>query len=134
MSLSHFLFSHEGRIGRRAYWIYTAIAVAILAAGIVVVNPTYAKHFAYLNGPQLVMSIAFALIGLGVSVKRVNDFGGPRWLGWFVPMLSIGYDISDYLRLFGDITRQGVGQTIFYLIGMTILAGVIYVGVRGPRG
>jgi hypothetical protein len=60
----------------------------------------------------------------------VNDFGGPRWLGWFVPMLSITYDISDYLRLFGDITITGVRQALFYAIGMTILAGVIYVGAK----
>jgi uncharacterized membrane protein YhaH (DUF805 family) len=130
VNIGHFLFSHHGRIGRGAYWLYTAIAVGILAFGIWAVNPSYAKHFAYLNLPQLIMSIAFALIGLGVSVKRVNDFGGPRWLGWFVPMLSITYDISDYLRLFGDITITGVRQALFYAIGMTILAGVIYVGAK----
>lgn len=133
MSLKSFLFDHDGRIGRSAYWIYTAIAVSILAVGIFSVNPSYFGPFAYLNLPQLIISVVFALVGLGVNVKRVNDFQGPRWLGWFVPMLSIGYDVSDYFRLFGDIAIAGARQTIFYVIGMTILAGVIYVGARGSQ-
>jgi uncharacterized membrane protein YhaH (DUF805 family) len=86
MNWSKFLFSAQGRIGRRSYWLFMGLSIAVgLIAGVI-------DGFAFSNfesGPvAAIMSLASVFPSICIQTKRLHDLGRS---GWFqlVPILAL---------------------------------------------
>ena len=87
MTLSHLLFSFEGRIGRQAYWFAVVI---LIAAGLVA---TIVDRLLF-RDPNSFVSLIVALVSIyanvAVSVKRWHDRDKSGWwcLIIFIPFVG----------------------------------------------
>ena len=111
-----FVFSYKGRIGRKSYLIFHAIAIPII---VILTYP-------YLNNFLVLRQITVFIIGycsIPISIKRCHDIDWNAWayLGftWFVPMFSQTFSFyTDILitaivvRIIGSIWLLG---TCIYL-------------------
>lgn len=106
----------EGRIGR-AHFAWTCLA--FIGIAIVMNIVTYAFSLfgdvvsALVSFVMFAVSLALAVVGLGVSVRRYHDF---NWSGWFVllgfvPILNF---IMLLVLLFkkGDLASNRFGETV----------------------
>lgn len=99
ISVRDMLFSHEGRIGRKAYFfnlIFTWIAfvgfLMIIYILLMYLNFNYTAEM--LEAPtSYILSIPWIIIYFKLSIKRLHDFNssGATALLTFVPLLNIAY-------------------------------------------
>jgi len=92
MSFSQLVFSSEGRIRRRTYWLY-GITVAILswiALGIDTLLGTYNSDSGF-GVVQVIFSLVVLIPGIMVCIKRAHDRDRSGWfiLIIFVPILNL---------------------------------------------
>ncbi len=103
-SLTWFLFSFEGRIGRAGYWAYTVVTVVLMVMFVLAIDGVAAMSVGYTKVPKgptqevswgiLIAAIALALVycwtNYAVLAKRWHDRGKSGWwsLIGFIPYVG----------------------------------------------
>ncbi|WP_316224730.1 MULTISPECIES: DUF805 domain-containing protein [unclassified Bradyrhizobium] len=94
MRLLSFLFSFEGRISRRSYWLYFVLPVFVIFLGVAIAAPPLSFNRALLTLFLLVIWPALA-----VGAKRCHDRNRSGWhqliglipvIGPFVLLIELG--------------------------------------------
>lgn len=104
MSVKELLFSFQGRVGRKTFWIWNVIYYAIiagLAAGLNVLFPAIA---------HLILPVALVVLllpDLAITAKRWHDRGKSSW--WL--LLNVPLVIGRMAAPVGDPT-QGVEPSL----------------------
>ncbi len=88
------LYSFEGRIGRKAFWLGTlGIIAAVVVAQILMVALAAVSETAGMIGAVVAMVICLALLipSIALSVKRWHDLDKSGWFALlgFVPLVNL---------------------------------------------
>ena len=122
-----FLFSYKGRIGRKSYLIFHAIAIPII---VILTYPFLSPNTLVLR--QITVFI-IAYCSIPISIKRCHDIDWNAWayLGftWCIPMFS---------QTFSFYTNVLITAIIVRIIGSIWLLGAcVYLcskrGTQGPN-
>lgn len=135
-----YLFSFEGRISRKSFWLSGLLLVAVCAviysalAGLLAMTLFGAEVFAQ-GQSSYVLNMVYNIAILpslwpsfALYVKRVHDFGGRmRWWIWPPAILLILFFVFD----FAD-NQLAAGITILLASGIWLVVGCIK-GTQGPN-
>jgi uncharacterized membrane protein YhaH (DUF805 family) len=137
MPMSQLLFSFNGRLNRKPYWLTTLAIVAVSIVALLLIFVIAGGVGAFTDeGAGLgvgilllgVLYIPLLWVGLALGVKRLHDRNKSGWwllLFWFLPAILQG--IGEYV--------EGIG-IVLALIGLAIsLWGLVEIGfLRGTVG
>lgn len=127
MTLQHWLFSFKGRIGRRDFWIWIALWLALMAALFIVVA----------NDILDAQTAAFMLVCLlwptsAVIVKRLHDRGKSGL--WALLMILAWMLLAGNWAVLGGMWQWVVGRFIPTLIMVLMLLDLgAFVGAPGEN-
>lgn len=123
------LFSFDGRLGRREYWISILILVSVLGLPMFVVYPMVGDGTTTAGlqtKTNLLVGLWFVMLYpvLALTIKRLHDFGASGW--WAVPLALLGLlarASTPYAQFGGDDVR--LAASAFGWLGTlaTILLG-----------
>jgi len=84
--MAHFLFSPQGRISRRAYWVRFVLPLVFTYLAFVFWGPS---SLSLISSGIVFFGIAFC-VGIAVSVKRCHDRDRSGWflLVWLIPLVG----------------------------------------------
>ncbi len=144
------LFSFEGRIGRKSFWLGAVILFLILLAGFF----TYLTIVGFdtvMNAPvgsrasaivSLMISLVLFAPWLALLVKRLHDRGKPGWWSTMFLVPEYSYQFLDAFGLTGGFGRFNmvdyviggiyVAVTLWLLIELGFLKGVPGKNAYGP--
>jgi uncharacterized membrane protein YhaH (DUF805 family) len=135
MSMTQLLFSFQGRLNRKPFFI-TNIAIAVITTPVILLALGMAGELVPVMAgepPSTLFNLALAiptiLFGLAIGAKRLHDHDKSAW--W----LFVFYAIPQISTTAGN-WMEGVGFVILHLINMAIIvwAFVELVCLRGTVG
>ena len=90
-----FYFSIEGRIGRRAYWLFMVLPFILLGVVLGLASSAQPVSSRWPVAIVILLMPPLIWIGVAVSVKRLHDFGFNGWwvLVCFIPYVNIAASI-----------------------------------------
>ena len=83
-----FYFSIEGRIGRRAYWLFMVLPAFLVGVVLGLVSPVLPPSSRWPIAIVVLLAPLLIWVGVAVSIKRLHDFG---FSGWWVLVCFIPY-------------------------------------------
>jgi uncharacterized membrane protein YhaH (DUF805 family) len=100
MSLITTLFSFDGRISRKTYWL-AAVSLTIFAFVIVfgkalVLRQDFWGDAVPADAIDLFIEILLAIPCAALAVKRLNDISWPAWLGYASAVTSVLFCAAQY--------------------------------------
>ena len=145
MPLSQLLFSFQGRINRKPWWLVglallgimlvLSIAVAVVA-GSAILNDDPMAMIGALGGMViffLVLMVPLIWIGLALGAKRLHDRNKSAWwLLVFYVLPGIVDGIGNYLGLSFIFTLAAFALSIWGLVEMGFLRGTLGPNQYGP--
>lgn len=127
MTLQQWCFSFKGRIGRRDFWLWMAIWVALMAVLFTLSGQSWLDT-------QLT---AFGLVVLlwptaAMMVKRLHDRNKS---GWWALLLVVAWVLaSGNWYMFSAIWQWGIGRFLpILIIVMTLLDCGVFLGTKGEN-
>jgi uncharacterized membrane protein YhaH (DUF805 family) len=133
MSMTQLLFSFQGRLNRKPYWmtvIATMVIIIVLLLFALILIREHRFEFAGLTLALLViLYIPLIWIGLAIGAKRLHDRDKSAW--W----LLVFYAAPGILSTAGN-QMEDLGFIILHIIsfGITVWAFVELGCLRGTRG
>ncbi len=133
MSMTQLLFSFQGRLNRKPYWITviaTMVIIIVLLLFALILIREHRFEFAGLTLALLViLYIPLIWIGLAIGAKRLHDRDKSAW--W----LLVFYALPGILSTAGN-QMEDLGFIILHIIsfGITVWAFVELGCLRGTRG
>lgn len=133
MSMTQLLFSFQGRLNRKPYWMtIIAITVIILLLLLIALAMVREHRFEFAGvtvAILIILYIPLVWIGLAIGAKRLHDRDKSAW--WLV----VFYAIPGILSTAADRTG-GLGLVILHLISfaITVWAFVELGCLRGTIG
>lgn len=150
MDWKYLLFSFEGRINRKRFWL-ASIAVALVSAAAIVGLTFFTAAAAEGHLPlpaEIGVALLLAVVGvvlfctLAISVKRLHDRGKSGW--WMALYYGVGgaQEAADRAGLSGTeenpteigiaLALAGLAVGIWYLVDLGILKGTPGPNRYGP--
>ena len=100
------LFSFSGRIGRASWWVAFCVILIVAIAGDVILQPELwdldSETVPPRNLAVKVFSLAIAVPGFAVTIKRLNDRGWSHFLFWTVVAISLPYYVGQFFGWYDD--------------------------------
>ena len=121
------LFSFDGRLGRREYWISILILVSVLGLPMFVIYPMVGDSTTVAGlqaKSNLMVGLWFVMLFpvLALTIKRLHDFNASGW--WAVPLAFlglIGRATTPYAQ-FGDADIHLAANVLGYLSTLATIA------------
>ncbi|MBN3079318.1 DUF805 domain-containing protein [Pectobacterium jejuense] len=127
MTLQQWCFSFKGRVGRRDFWLWMAIWVALMAVLFTLSGQSWLDT----------QSTAFALVVLlwptaAIMVKRLHDRNKS---GWWALLLVVAWMLaSGNWTMFSSIWQWGIGRFLpILIVVMTLLDCGVFLGTKGEN-
>ncbi|RYC40363.1 DUF805 domain-containing protein [Pectobacterium zantedeschiae] len=127
MTLQQWCFSFKGRIGRRDFWLWMAIWVALMAVLFTLSGQRWLDT-------QLT---AFGLVVLlwptaAMMVKRLHDRNKSGW--WALLLVVAWILVSGNWSMFSAIWQWGIGRFLpILIVVMTLLDCGVFLGTKGEN-
>ncbi|MEQ9888695.1 DUF805 domain-containing protein [Pectobacterium zantedeschiae] len=127
MTLQQWCFSFKGRIGRRDFWLWMAIWVALMAVLFTLSGQRWLDT-------QLT---AFGLVVLlwptaAMMVKRLHDRNKSGW--WALLLVVAWILVSGNWSMFSTIWQWGIGRFLpILIVVMTLLDCGVFLGTKGEN-
>jgi len=132
--LAHLIFSLDGRIGRRRFWLATLFLLGISVAAtylvLVLVGPSRAAV-------AFSASIAFALAypSYAVMAKRFQDRGKSGWLALVGLVPAYAVNLLYTFSVFDPLDPPAVARVLDIVIALIFLWIVVELGfLKGTQG
>ncbi|MEQ9877755.1 DUF805 domain-containing protein [Pectobacterium aroidearum] len=127
MTLQQWCFSFKGRVGRRDFWLWMAIWVALMAVLFTLSGQSWLDT----------QSTAFGLVVLlwptsAIMVKRLHDRDKS---GWWALLLVVAWMLaSGNWTMFSSIWQWGIGRFLpILIVVMTLLDCGVFLGTKGEN-
>lgn len=127
MTLQQWCFSFKGRVGRRDFWLWMAIWVALMAVLFTLSGQSWLDT----------QSTAFGLVVLlwptsAIMVKRLHDRNKS---GWWALLLVVAWMLaSGNWTMFSSIWQWGLGCFLpILIVVMTLLDCGVFLGTKGEN-
>ncbi|MEQ9770575.1 DUF805 domain-containing protein [Pectobacterium jejuense] len=127
MTLQQWCFSFKGRVGRRDFWLWMAIWVALMAVLFTLSGQNWLDT----------QSTAFGLVVLlwptaAIMVKRLHDRNKS---GWWALLLVVAWMLaSGNWTMFSSIWQWGIGRFLpILIVVMTLLDCGVFLGTKGEN-
>jgi uncharacterized membrane protein YhaH (DUF805 family) len=93
------LFSFQGRIGRRAWWIGFLLVLVASIGGTLLLDPQFLLSApARLPAPaDTIWQLAMLIPGTAITVKRFNDRDWPFWLGYGYALFGAALLLAEHV-------------------------------------
>ncbi len=122
MSLTHLMFSFQGRTRRLHYWLFSLAMMVVTLAVLAVLAPGQFSEAAPSSPPLVVTLISLLVLypALAVTVKRTNDINwSPLW-AYGLTVFSAAFAICDALGLI-----MSLGPVAYVLGGGGLVAVIL---------
>ncbi|MBD0846480.1 DUF805 domain-containing protein [Pectobacterium versatile] len=127
MTLQQWCFSFKGRVGRRDFWVWMAIWVALMAVLFTLSGQSWLDT----------QSTAFGLVVLlwptsAIMVKRLHDRNKSGW--WALLLVVAWMLVSGNWTMFSSIWQWGIGRFLpILIVVMTLLDCGVFLGTKGEN-
>lgn len=123
MSIKELLFSFQGRIGRKTYWIWNVIYYVMIAGFVAGVNVLF-PAIAHLLLPLFL--VVLLLPDLAITAKRWHDRGKSSW--WL--LLNIPLVVGRMTVPINDPTQVGEPSMLSSAASLVALACGVFILVQ----
>jgi uncharacterized membrane protein YhaH (DUF805 family) len=138
MSMSELLFSFQGRLNRKPYWM-TAIAITVLMLVLIGIAIAFFGEHEIGAGIAVVVLIALLYIpliwvGLAVGAKRLHDRDKSAWwLLLFYAAPSLLSSVANHMESGGFLLHlAGFAITVWAFVELGCLRGTVGPNRYGP--
>ena len=119
MSLVHYFLSPDGRISRLAFWLGLIALMAISVPVTAMLDPWMLdlarKEIRPPSLGNTIWSLLLTWPSAAISIKRFNDRGRPRWVGYLLALLMVVLVIGNHFGVFLDPDRMGPVEKVAFL-------------------
>jgi uncharacterized membrane protein YhaH (DUF805 family) len=136
MSLANTLFSFDGRMSRKTYWLsFVGVFVGIFCLMFVIElgRTAMTGHIRRVVSPTDLIDTLLAILLIvpctAITVKRLNDIAWPVWLGYASGASMVLFSVAQYFG-FDPLIKLTPVTTVLSGIAIIDMAFSIIIGVK----